>query len=141
MRVLNLDYFTIVFKSVFFWKKLKFEDLKEELYRQRRAILFVEGTPDMATYRELIDKENGIEGLCMQEVVSAILSKIGLSEEEFTDNVEYYKKDPVNYPKLKEITSITQEAMLELKMNLMGIENKTKLITVEQALTLYQVKL
>lgn len=95
----------------------------------------------MAIYRELIDKENGIEGLCMQEVVSAILSKIGLSEDEFTDNVEYYKKDPVNYPKLKEITSITQEAMLELKMNLMGIENKTKLITVDQASTLYQVKL
>lgn len=33
MRVLNIDYFTILFKSVFFWKKLKYEDLKEELYR------------------------------------------------------------------------------------------------------------
>lgn len=42
MRVLKIDYFTILFKSVFFWKKLKFEDLKNELYRQRRAILFVE---------------------------------------------------------------------------------------------------
>ena len=56
----------------------------------------------------------------MQEVVTAILEKVGLSEDEFTDNVDYYKQDPVNYPKLKEITTITQDAMLELKMRFLG---------------------
>lgn len=140
MRVLQIDYFSLVFKSVFFWKKLKFEDLKEELYRQRRAILFTQGEPDMGAYRLILDQESSLEGQCMQEVVDAILTKIGLSEEEFTINVEYYKKDPVHYPKLKEITSITQEAMLELKMHYLGKEVKSKLVNVDQALTLYQLK-
>ena len=43
----------------------------------------------------------------MQEVLDALLSKIGLSQDAFTDNIDYYKKDPINYPKLKQITSIT----------------------------------
>ena len=119
-RVLNIDYFQILFKSVFFWKKMRFEDIKEVFYRQRRAILFAPTSPDMLAYRNLNRQMDSLEGQCMQEVVTAILEKVGLSEDEFTDNVDYYKQDPVNYPKLKEITTITQDAMLELKMRFLG---------------------
>lgn len=106
-RVLKLDYFEVVFKSVFFWKKMRFEDIKEVFYKQRREILFASGGPDMLAYRNINRHLDNLEGQCMQEVVNAILGKIGLSEDEFSDSVDHYKQDPVNYPKLKEITTIT----------------------------------
>lgn len=39
-KILKLDYFLLVFKSVFFWKKLRFEGIKDELYNKRRAAYY-----------------------------------------------------------------------------------------------------
>jgi hypothetical protein len=53
-NLITLDYFLLLFKSVFFWKKMRFETIREALYTRRRQAFFGQLPPDMDTYKKIV---------------------------------------------------------------------------------------
>jgi hypothetical protein len=121
-KILKFDYFVLLFKSIFFWKKMRFQPIKEALYQRRREVYFGQTEPNMDAYKLLVKQEEALEAQCMQEVLDSILQKLGMPEEVFNKNVEHFSKDQDTLRQMKEITSITQESMLELKSKYLGEE-------------------
>lgn len=92
-NILTKDYFFLIFKSVIFWKKMWFEETREDLTRQRRKAYFGGKQPDLDAYKQVIKKENQLEAKCMQAVLEKVLAKVGITEDIFEENFKFYSKD------------------------------------------------
>lgn len=66
---ITFPYFIRIYKTAFFWKKVRFEGPRKMYLEQRRGYLF---TKDEEKYRKTVDLCNAAEEKCLQGVLNDI---------------------------------------------------------------------
>ena len=74
------DFFINVLKTAFFWKKMQFEQKREQYLIQRREFL---NKGETNNYKATIIKMNRDEELCLEAILKSLYQKLNISEQIF----------------------------------------------------------
>lgn len=77
---ITFPFFIRIYKTAYFWKKIRFEKKRRMYLEQRRGYLF---TKDENKYRQTVDLCNVAEEKCLQGVLNDIYKLVGTNEEVF----------------------------------------------------------
>ena len=103
---ITYPYFIRVYKTAFFWKKIRFETQRKVYLEQRRGYLF---TKDEEKYRKTVDLQNEAEEKCLQSVLNDINVLVSTTEEAFQQSLQVYCQDATKSQKITEISEFAQQ--------------------------------
>ena len=73
-------------------------------------------TGDMANFKKIQNELTDTNERCTQQVLNELFAKLNIEEKVFEDSLKHYmEEDPKQAEQIKEIMSLSQEAMMELK--------------------------
>ena len=104
---INFAYFIRIYKTAYFWKKIRFEKRRKMYLEQRRGYLF---TKDEAKYRQTVDLCNNSEENCLQAVLNDIYKLVGTTEDAFQASLHFYCQDTAKAQKITEISEYAQQS-------------------------------
>lgn len=71
---------------------MRFEVMKVDIYKRRRDAYF-RPTPDLDTYRKLVEQTDAVQKMLMQDIISDLMPKLGTVPDVFYKNMMHYVKD------------------------------------------------
>ena len=95
--MIDFDYFLKVYQTAMIWNRVRFADKKKVLTDVRRQAL---KNDQMERYRDINIQMGELDEACLQDVLEDILEKIGLTEKQFNECMNFYVDDPKNTDKI-----------------------------------------
>lgn len=84
---ITFPYFIRIYKTAYFWKKVRFEKRRRMFLEQRRGYLF---SKEEDKYRKTVDLCNASEEKCLQGVLNDIYKLVDTTEEVFQQSLHFY---------------------------------------------------
>ena len=92
--IITFNYLMRLYKSINFWKRVKFESYRIEMLKDRRGALMEK---EMEKYNEICDKLIMREIMCYDSARDMILSEVDIPIENYKKSLELYmdEKDQI----------------------------------------------
>lgn len=101
--IIEFGYFIRIYKTAFFWKKIKFEEKRLELLSDRRGLLM---NKKYELYKACVDHMEQESEKCLNEVLEDLFDKCTITEEQYAASLHGHCQRDDKRDKIAKISDV-----------------------------------